>query len=282
MMRIPPVVMVNGALTVQPWVPPLRRGLWHGGLYLEDDAADSALVPSEIQALRGASPSYSQMFGAGWDSGHVWDFGAVNASVADAAGTTGGKALKTVYPAGSRDPGSGLLGGAGWRKSAISAEAACLRYKVRFSDGFAFGLGGKLPGLYGGTGNTGGNIPTGADGWSARFMWTSAGGLIVYAYLPTSVQYGTPFAVPGVALTPGQWHTIEQAVKLNTPGKSDGEIVVRVNGVHRLHQAGLRFRDVADLKANGLLFSTFFGGKTDDWNCPQDQFAEFADFEIFG
>lgn len=66
-----------------------------------------------------------------------------------------------------------------------------LSYAVRFSSNFNFVLGGKLPGLYGGIGNTGGNIPDGTDGFSTRYMWGRNGVGEVYAYLPTSQQYGT-------------------------------------------------------------------------------------------
>lgn len=283
MMRVPPVMTVNGALTVDPWVSPNRRGVWHKGrLFVEDDAADAALIPSDLQVTRGATPAYVQGFAAGWDTGLTYDFGQSNALVVDAAGTTYGKALKATYPAGSRDPASALVGGCGWRKDAISADVACLRYKVRFSVGFAFNLGGKLPGLFGGAGNTGGSIPNGTDGWSSRFVFKPNGLLNIYAYLPTSVTFGTEFPVTGAVMVPGQWHTLEQAVRLNTPGCNDGEIVVQFDGVHRLHVSGLRFRDIDALKIDGPLFSTFFGGNTPDWNSPQDQFAEFADFEIFG
>lgn len=281
-MRVPAVSTVNGAVTTVPWVTPSKRGVWHNGrLFVEDDVADATLIPSDLQVIRGRVPSYAQGFAPGWDTGLSYDFGQANASVVDAPGTTYGKALRATYPAGSRDPASPIVGGCGWRTGSVNADVACLRYKVRFSAGFDFNLGGKLPGLYGGAGNTGGNIPNGVDGWSTRFMFQPTGRLIVYAYLPTSVTWGTAFPVSGATMVPGQWHAIEQATRLNTPGVADGEIVVRFDGVHMLHVSGLRFRDIDALMVDGVLFSTFFGGDTAEWNSPQDQYAEFADFEIF-
>jgi hypothetical protein len=50
-----------------------------------------------------------------------------------------------------------------------------LSYYVRFSENFDFVKGGKLPGLFGGVGNSGGEIPDGTDGFSTRFMWRRNG-----------------------------------------------------------------------------------------------------------
>ena len=65
-----------------------------------------------------------------------------------------------------------------------SHESMYLEYKVRFAEDFDWVLGGKLPGLDGGTGNSGGNKPNGEDGWSVRFMWRGGGEGVAYVYHP--------------------------------------------------------------------------------------------------
>ena len=63
-------------------------------------------------------------------------------------------------------------GGAQWRlELGDDYDELYLTYRVRFADEFNFVKGGKLPGLVGGEANTGGRVPTGRDGWSARMMW---------------------------------------------------------------------------------------------------------------
>lgn len=64
-------------------------------------------------------------------------------------------------------------------------NALHLRYYVRFSEGFDFVKGGKLPGLFGGA------IPDGTNGFSVRYMWRTNGDGEAYAHLPTSDLYGT-------------------------------------------------------------------------------------------
>lgn len=74
------------------------------------------------------------------------------------------------YPIFSRDPGSyyqklAPLGGVGTQLPTAPLNKDCLwlSYDIRIPVGFNWVKGGKLPGLAGGTANTGGNIPNGTD-----------------------------------------------------------------------------------------------------------------------
>jgi hypothetical protein len=69
-------------------------------------------------------------------------------------------------------------------------DALELTYQVRFPEGFDFVKGGKLPGLYGGTMHSGGDIPNGTNGFSTHYMWRTGEEGEVYAYLPTSEEHG--------------------------------------------------------------------------------------------
>ena len=64
----------------------------------------------------------------------------------------------------------------------IEANGSCEFHRIDFVKG------GKLPGLFGGEGNTGGGIPTGMDGFSARMMWRGSGRVVQYVYYPDQVH----------------------------------------------------------------------------------------------
>jgi hypothetical protein len=195
--------------------------------------------------------------------------------------------LRVQYPKGSasptvhRDRGVPLGGTQFQAKLGIPAqESLRLSYYVRFSEGFDFVKGGKLPGLFGGTGNTGGDIPDGEDGFSARFMWRTDGDGEVYAYLPTSREHGTSMGRGSWQFQPNIWYHLEQEISLNQPGVSDGRVRVWVNGRIVFDRADLTLRSVDSLKLEGILFSTFFGGSDESWATPADVYADFAGFSV--
>jgi hypothetical protein len=159
-------------------------------------------------------------------------------------------------------------------------DALHLRYYLRFPEDFNFVKGGKLPGLYGGSVTSGRHIPDGEDGLSTRYMWRSGGRGEVYAYLPTSVAHGTSLGRGDWHWPLGRWTCVEQAVRLNTPGRSDGSITVLVDGKRVLDTGGLEFRTTGHLGIEGVFFSTFFGGSDPTWATPREQYADFAAFAV--
>ena len=195
--------------------------------------------------------------------------------------------LRTYYPAGSVTPSYSKktgepIGGAQFfgDLGIPSSDTLKLSYYLRFSDNFDFVKGGKLPGLYGGTGNTGGNIPDGTDGFSTRFMWRTNGDAEVYAYLPTSTNYGTSLGRGDWQFVPGVWHHLEQEVYLNDVGQNNGAIEVSLDGVQVANFSGLNFRSVDSLNIDGVLFSTFFGGSDSSWATPNNTYVDFANFNV--
>lgn len=195
--------------------------------------------------------------------------------------------LRVFYPAGSASQRSSNLyhtpgGGAQLYLllRAGSADLLYFRFYVRFPSGFDFVKGGKLPGLFGGTVTSGRHIPNGSDGFSTRYMWRKGGAAEVYAYLPSSVAHGTSFGRGSWVWKPGVWTCVEQKVRLNTPGASDGTITVWVDGIEAYRASGLEFRTTGDLKIDGVFFSTFFGGGDFTWASPRDQYADFAGFAV--
>lgn len=198
-----------------------------------------------------------------------------------------GQLLRVLFSQGSIDPASmtrrGLpRSGTGFRARVIAggSDAAVLRYRLRFAPGFDFARGGKLPGLFGGQGHSGGRIPDGSDGFSLRLMWRERGQGEIYAYLPTSRGHGSSLLRGRFAFTPGRWHAVEQQVRLNTPGRDDGYIRLRLDGREAGVATGLRFRDVPLLRLDGVFVETFFGGNDDSWAARADTHIDLAEFEV--
>lgn len=192
------------------------------------------------------------------------------------------RALRVRYPKGAVGP---RAGGAQWLCGLGASYAALsLSYELRFADDFDFVLGGKLPGLAGGSANTGGDRPNGHDGFSARMMWRSGGAVVQYLYHPDqSGVWGDDLAwdVGGARLfRPGVWHSVRHELVLNTPGRHDGVLRGFFDGELALERTDLRLRDTSDLALDCFYFSTFFGGNTPEWGPTRDEHVDFASFLV--
>jgi hypothetical protein len=201
--------------------------------------------------------------------------------------TPRGTAIRVVYPAGSASQSSHRNDGTPSGGAQVylplragSVTSLWLTYAVRFQSGFDFVRGGKLPGLYGGKMTSGGRIPNGTNGLSTRVMWRAGGAGEVYAYLPTSVKWGSQLGLGNWTFVPGRWERIEEYVQLNDVGERNGQILVYVNGSQVLNEQQVEFRTTTGLKIDGVFFSTFFGGSDHTWATPTDQYTDFADFRV--
>jgi hypothetical protein len=236
----------------------------------------------------GALPtSVAEFFGPDLRIADFGSFGQDDVSIIPAGDPAFAAALRVFYPAHSASRLSAAadetaLGGAQYYLSWLGGptDEAYLRYFVRFEQGFDFVKGGKLPGLYGGRVTGGRRIPDGTNGFSTRYMWRADGAGEVYAYLPTSVRNGTSLGRGAWVWPAGVWTEVQQQVKLNDPGRSNGEIRVWLNQVPVLALTGVTFRSDPDLRIEGLFFSTFFGGGDASWASPRDQYADFAGFTV--
>ena len=231
--------------------------------------------------------------------GVTWDDGLTDGSRVqvvqggDTAG--GGKAIRVVYPANSLGP-SGTngnpAGGAQWKASfGGRADTLFARYRILVPDGFGWVKGGKLPGLCGSQCNTGGNPPTGRDGWSARLMWRAGGVLVQYVYhAGQEGTYGADLVwkrngAP-LAIETGKWHEVQVRICLNTPGtgggpgRADGRVTGWYDGVLAIDTAGFRFRDLDTMHIDKFYFSTFFGGSSNDFRPTKDERIFFDDFAV--
>lgn len=270
------------AVLRRPPAPPAAQGIAGEGAHIEPK-------------LRGRT---DVLFFGGYESSPWWSAWGVtgvgrpeNLEIISDAAAYQGKSLRVRYPRGSHGGNPANLGGTQYHASFGRLglpffDELYLRYYVRLDPGFDFVQGGKLPGPAGGASNSGGRIPTGSDGFSVRLMWRREGRIVIYAYLPTSQTWGTdfPWDYGGTwrKLIPGRWTALEIRVKLNTPGRSDGEIDCWLDGERACEVRNLRFRDVDSLKIDNIMFSTFFGGNTADWAPSKDEYATFDNFVLGG
>jgi hypothetical protein len=202
------------------------------------------------------------------------------ASVFDGAEAREGRSLRVLYPQGGV---SSAPSGAQWSMGlGRRYDELWCAYDVRFPSDFNFVKGGKLPGLVGGAANTGGDKPTGRDGWSARMMWRTGGHVVQYVYHPDQpTEYGEDFLwnLGGQRVfRPGTWHRVQHRIVMNRPGQRDGIVQGWFDGVLALDRQNVRFRDVDTFSIDAFYFSTFFGGSDDTWAPAKD---EHVDFDLF-
>jgi hypothetical protein len=209
--------------------------------------------------------------------------GVLSGRVKIVSNSTQGRVLQVFYP---RDKFESADSGAQW-KYFLHKSYQCLycSYKIKFSAGFDFVKGGKLPGFAGGTANSGQIPSTGYDGFSARMMWRENGSMIQYVYHPgQAANTGDIFywrTGSGKAqFECERWYRIEQKVTMNTPGSSDGSIECWLDGEECLCINNITFRYTDAYAIDIFYFSTFFGGDTPDWASSRNQTVCFDDFII--
>jgi hypothetical protein len=206
--------------------------------------------------------------------------------------------VTAFYPQGSINPrnpsapkgGGEFLDSLGLPETGV--EHATLSYDIIVPDDFAFGKGGKLPGLYG-LNNKISKPPSGCDhsqivnGFSARLMWRENGTGSIYVYAPHNDEKvnapkacGTYLGRGSFILTPGRRTNIKQEILLNTIGRIDGALRLWVDGVLIFEDTDFLWRTNADVQLKGLFFNTFFGGSTPEWASPRDQSLTFENFVL--
>lgn len=188
-----------------------------------------------------------------------------------------GRSLRIFYAKGSYSSS-----GAGWPMSLGSTyKELYASYWVMFQPSFAWVNGGKLPGLCGGACNSGGDVPTGFDGWSARHMWGSEGSLVEYVYhVGQPGQYGHNIGFTDTTLVPGRWYRIDQHIVMNTPGQSNGVLQGWIDGRLAVDINNFRFTETNALGIDIFDFSTFFGGGDSSYAAEKDEYIYFDDFIV--
>lgn len=161
------------------------------------------------------------------------------------------------------------------KKTGSEPEQAYFRYYLKLAEGADVSGGGKLPG-FAGTYNRagwGGRGNTGTNGWSARggfyktisdknSPWAGRVSVGQYIYEVDKDKYGKtfPWGHDLSTLEPGRWYCIEQHLKLNTPGQSNGLLEIWIDGVKIYRKENLYLRDTKKLKIEKVWFNFYFGG----------------------
>jgi hypothetical protein len=78
----------------------------------------------------------------------------------------------------------------------------------------------------------------------------------------------------GLAIVRGKWNAIAVSVDLDA-----GTLAVTVNG-KTLRIDGMAYRRSKSIGVNAVLFSTFFGGSTDEWAPRKTQTLSFRNFSF--
>ena len=227
----------------------------------------------------------------------------------------GKKAFEVTYPKGTRGGGGTNMNALIAPASFFPSEQCRFSFKWFVDPGFPWNPStmkkstGKILGFYIGSGDaSGGNYSK--TGATYRITWGFHGGVAAYVYPQvkksdssrdiswTALDQSPEFqknayiamgvhvwhhqkdqrdpAAWDMKLKEGQWNDIEMYIKLNTPGKYDGIMELKVNGVMKRLSA-VRFR-YDNAKINGIKLHTFFGGSTLEYAPPRDVKSWYADF----
>jgi hypothetical protein len=257
--------------TFRPVVPaddaaPPRRGL--AAAYARDagiEAHPDVLLVDRFEPGRGKGA----WTGAAMDDKHT-----VVEDAAEGFRPLDGRALKVVIPEGRNE---GLNSHHRFaRGPAGEPEEAFVRYYLRLGSSWnPVRDGGKLPGFAGtyGRGGWGMRPSDGVNGWSARgafFRQAPAGpnaelrGIGSYVYHAdgegrSGATWGWSLGAGGL-LQKHRWYSVEQQLRLNRPGQSDGELRAWIDGVLVFERKHLRFRDTDDLRIESLWLNVYHGG----------------------
>ncbi|MBN7797440.1 polysaccharide lyase [Parahaliea mediterranea] len=166
-------------------------------------------------------------------------------------------------------------------------EEAYFRYYLRFGSSWNQTVsGGKLPGFAGTyrQAGWGSRRSNGTNGWSARGSFRKSirtgppgsGDLLTpigsYVYhVDQDSFYGNTWTWSlgsGALLENERWYSVEQHVRLNSPGEADGLIRAWLDGQLVFERRGLRFRTVPELKIEDVWFNVYHGGTA---RSPRDQ-----------
>ena len=175
-------------------------------------------------------------------------------------------------------------------KIGYEPEEIYFRYYLRLgNDWNQIVDGGKLPGIAGryNSAGWGGRKSDGTNGWSSRGTFrktitednnpligkTPIGNYVYHADQPST--WGDSWVWNKGYLgfvEPNQWYCIEQRVKMNDVGSSNGIIQAWVNGKLAFNKTSLRFRTVDRLKIEQIWMNIYHGGTA---NSPYDQHIYF-------
>jgi hypothetical protein len=149
-------------------------------------------------------------------------------------------------------------------------------YEIRFDSGFPWSKGGKIPGLSGGAGYTGGAPAWDGDGFSVRIMWREDGRLIPYVYhFNQPDEFGDTFGATLGYLTDTKAYKIKYYVVLNTGSNPDGILKIYLDDILVFEKRDIVFRtDQSQIDTAHI--AIFAGGSSPDWNMTGTGFIRLS------
>ncbi|KAI0073586.1 hypothetical protein K474DRAFT_1666433 [Panus rudis PR-1116 ss-1] len=162
------------------------------------------------------------------------------------------------------------------------SDEVLFSYEVLFEPGWIWQKGGKLPGIYGGVGNsaygcTGGRQTDRCRCFNLRLMWRENGIGELYAYVPQNEankhnlklvppksrqhpDYGFSVGRGAFKFAPGQWIAVAERVKMNTVGTENGDLFNEMNVCGQIIERSVPLGEievfidgVSVIKATGLV-----------------------------
>lgn len=224
--------------------------------------------------------------GSPWNAGHDLRTSKISTFMGDTV-------IAAHYPRGSGSTGTNNGGVAIGSSIGMPRKAAVFSFQVYHPPGFNPARGGKLFGFGVGKGRASGGDHS-SDGASHRVMWQSNFGAISYIYPPEGVKqkskdmepekYGNGFWGKDFenALKPGEWHTVEVGIKMNTFSGSkpnqDGIAYLCIDGKSRELTGFIWMGDPKNANINLITGNTFFGGPE---NSPVEQTCYYKGFKLY-
>jgi hypothetical protein len=192
--------------------------------------------------------------------------------------------MRANYPKGTIGPTSSH--GFTWYSwFSTKGEEIYFSYDVRFKPGFEWVLGGKIPGVVGGS-VTSGQLPTSTSGFSSRLVWKSGGSLVFYLYYPDQTGiYGDVYGFDGFNFETGKWYNLTMRIVLNSvingTANADGILEGYVDGILRFQKTGIRLRRSETIKIERMYLCSFFGGNTPEWGAAKDEWIDTDNYVAY-
>jgi hypothetical protein len=250
------------------------------------DAEDSPLIAglaSKYKGDRGIAADPDVVFFADFETdrwAEAWSFAAGNLEIVAADGERRFEPFQGKSVRAKTAKGTTTAMNVGYkfkRPGAAEPEEIYFRYYVRLADDWNQTVqGGKMPGISGtyGIAGWGGRRSNGNNGWSARgsFYYTipkdnPLGGTTPigsYCYhADQETTYGDVWIWQNGYrgfLENNRWYSVEQYVKLNTPGQKDGVLRAWIDGRPAFEKTDIRYRNVDTLKIEQVWMNVYHGG----------------------
>jgi hypothetical protein len=181
-----------------------------------------------------------------------------------------GKALRATVPKGRKLALHMLYNFA--EKAGGEPDEAYFRYYLRLGENWQPLVGGKLPGLAGtyNKAGWGGRMSDGTNGWSARGRYvthrgsgepTPIGSYVYHAGMTKKYGSGWGWNLGATGLlAQNRWYSVEQYVRLNTPGQADGVLRAWIDGKLVFEKTDIQYRNVPQLHIENLWMNVYHGG----------------------